>query len=98
MAGSLNYMAPELLQRKKNYDEKVDVYAFGVVVFLILTKGQYPDINIVEVGTGKQAPIPSSISKFSSKLIRDCWSFDSKDRPSFSEICGRLNGNERKLI
>ena len=98
MAGSLKFMAPELVQGKTNYDEKVDVYAFGVVVFLILTKGEYPNISIGDVANGKQAQIPSSITKFSSQLIKNCWSFKSIDRPSFSEICDLLKGNEQKLI
>ena len=63
MAGTLKYMSPELLGRRRDYDEKVDVYAFGVVLFAILTKGEYPDISIIEIGNGKQAPIPSSIFK-----------------------------------
>ena len=98
MAGSLKYMAPEILQGRTDYDEKVDVYSFGVVVFLILTKGEFPSINVVDVGTGKQAQIPSNISEFSRKLILDCWSFKSKDRPSFFDIVSRLRGNEDKLI
>lgn len=98
MAGTLKFMAPELLQGRTDYDEKVDVYAFGIVVFLILTKGKYPEISIADVAGGKKAKIPSEITKFSSKLIQDCWSFNSKDRPSFEEICNRLNGKEQNLI
>lgn len=98
MAGTLKFMAPELIQGRKNYDEKVDVYAFGVVVFMILSKGEYPEISISDVANGKQASIPSNISVFSSQLIRDCWSYNSCDRPSFDEICNRLYKNEKKLI
>ena len=98
MAGTMKYMSPELLQGRRDYDEKVDVYAFGVVLFVILTKGEYPEISVAEVSTGKQAPIPNSITKFSAQFIKDCWSFESKNRPSFSEICDRLKGNEHKLI
>ncbi|KAK8871310.1 hypothetical protein M9Y10_007030 [Tritrichomonas musculus] len=98
MTGSLKYMSPELLNGRTDYDEKVDVFAFGVVVFLILTKGKYPDINFVDVANGKSAEIPSFITNFSSKLISDCWSYNSCDRPSFADICDRLKGNEHKLI
>lgn len=98
MAGTLRFMSPELIQGRTDYDEKVDVYAFGVVVFIILTKGKYPDISIAEVGAGKQAPIPSSITKFSAKLIQSCWSNKSKDRPTFSEIYNLIKKNEDKLI
>lgn len=34
--GTPAYMAPEILNHK-SYDEKVDVYAFGVVIFMLLS-------------------------------------------------------------
>ena len=98
MTGTLKYMAPELVQEKTDYDEKVDVYAFGVVVFLILTKGEFPKISLADVGAGKKADIPSSISGFARDLINKCWSYEASDRPSFAEICDTLKGNEDKLI
>ena len=98
MEGSFKFMAPELLQGRSDYNEKVDVYSFGTIVFIILTKGEYPKISFDEVVIGKQAPIPDSISKFSSQIIIDCWSFDSNDRPTSKEICDRLKGNGNKLI
>lgn len=83
MVGTINYMAPELVKGRKDYNEKVDVYAFGVVVFMILTNGEKPDITIFDVGAGKKAPIPKSVSSFSKKLIEKCWSFEASERPSF---------------
>ncbi|KAK8840994.1 hypothetical protein M9Y10_027831 [Tritrichomonas musculus] len=78
--------------------KKVDVYAFGVVVFLILTKGEYPKISLYDVGAGKKVEIPSIINNFSRELINKCWSYKASDRPSFAEICEILKGNESKLI
>ncbi|KAK8846470.1 hypothetical protein M9Y10_020493 [Tritrichomonas musculus] len=95
---TLKFMAPELLQERTDYDEKVDVYSFGVVVFLILTKGEFPDISVVDVVTDNNAEIPSYISKFSQNLIDKCRSFKASERPSFSEICETPQGNESKLI
>ncbi|KAK8871913.1 hypothetical protein M9Y10_007659 [Tritrichomonas musculus] len=51
-------LAPELLLEQAHYDEKVDVYAFGVVVFQILTKGEFPKVSLGEVANGKKAEIP----------------------------------------
>lgn len=98
MTGTLKYMAPELLNESTDYDEKVDVYAFGVVVFLILTKGEFPKIGFSDILHGKKADIPSSITHFSKELINKCWSFKASDRPSFAEIYDSLNKNESKLI
>ena len=96
--GTLSYMAPEIIQGKKNYTEKVDVYSFGVVLFIILTKGEYPNIGLLEVGSGKMAEIPEFVTSFSKELIQKCWSFDASNRPSFEEIFGILNDNKDKII
>lgn len=98
MAGTLNYMAPELVRGRKDYDEKVDVYAFGVVVFMILTKGQKPDASIADVADGKMAEIQMSVNKFASNLISRCWEKEPSKRPSFAEICDLLKGNKNNLI
>lgn len=98
VAGNIEYMTPELLQEKTNFNEKIDVYAFGVVVFLILTKGIFPVISPNEVIRGENADIPASVSQFSTKLITRCWSYRADDRPSFAEIYETLDKNEIKLI
>ena len=98
MAGTLSFMAPEIILRSKNYNEKIDIYSFGVVVYMILTKGQLPDIGLVEVGAGNQAEIPDTISQFSKELIQKCWSFKASDRPSFAEICEMLQNNLNSIV
>ena len=98
ITGTLKYMAPELILEKTDYDEKVDVYAFGVVVYLIVMNGEFPKISFVDVGNGKKAEIPSSVTKFTQELINKCWNFNASDRPSFDEICKILEENENKLI
>lgn len=42
--GSQKYMAPEIINEEDHYDEKVDVYSFGVLVFFILSQGKLPKI------------------------------------------------------
>lgn len=98
MVGTLNYIAPELVKGEKNYDQKVDVYAFGVVMFMDLMKGEKPNITSFEVATGKKAEIPKSISKFSKQLIEKCWSFKASERPSFEDINMMLKKNEDNII
>lgn len=44
--GSLKFKAPEVLNESTKYNEKVDVYSFGVILYFILTRGSYPKINI----------------------------------------------------
>lgn len=98
MAGSLKFMAPELLQGKTDYNEKVDIYAFGVVLYLVLNRGEYPNISVIDVGNGKQADIPKSFTKYSTDLIKKCWNFNASERPSFNEIFDSLQTNLNNLI
>lgn len=98
MAGTLKFMAPELVNCRTDINEKVDVYSFGVLVYLIISEGEFPKIGLADVGNGKKAEIPENFSSFSRNLINKCWSFEAKDRPSFEEIYNIVKGNEMKLI
>lgn len=95
---SFEFMAPELLQGHREFDEKVDVYAFGVIVYFIVTGGEYPNLCITDVALGKKAEIPSKINKFSHDLISSCWSNLSYERPTFEQIVDNLEKNSYKLI
>ena len=96
--GTHKYMAPEVIDEDNNYDEKVDVYSFGVMTFFILTGGELPAIKMSDKMKGKKAPIPSNFTDFSREIINKCWNFDSKDRPSFKEIVELMERNDFKLI
>ena len=94
--GTQRFMAPEILNQEE-YNEKVDVYSFGVVLFFILSGGEMPKITIIQVGTGKKAPIPSNINSIAKELINKCWNFDFNDRPSFNDILIYLEDNNFNL-
>ena len=98
MVGTLKYMAPEVLKESKDYNEKIDVYAFGIVVFLILTGGEFPNLTIEDVLNGKNVTIPNYFTQYAHELIQKCLSFKACDRPSFHEICGTLVRNENNII
>ncbi|MDH4980777.1 protein kinase [Hyphomicrobium sp. D-2] len=104
--GSLFHMAPELLGWKP-YDRKVDVYAFGILMFEVLHGGSRAYSNVATC-------MPGSISAayFASKVVDEgfrpewqhgdealkqlaarCWSADADDRPAFSEIVQLLNAS-----
>lgn len=96
--GTQKFMAPELLNEVEKYDNKVDVYSFGVLLYWILNNGEMPKITIIQMGTGKMAKIPDSVNKFATKLIKDCWSFDPDQRPSFDSISKQLRSNNFKVL
>ena len=96
--GSQKFMAPEIINEEDYYDEKVDVYSFGVLLFFILSDGQLPKIRIADIFKGKKAEIPSSFTELSKNLINDCWNLKSKDRPSFQLILEVIEKNRYNLI
>lgn len=96
--GSQKFMAPEIINEEDHYDEKVDVYSFGVLVFFIMTGGLLPKIRIGDILTGKKAEIPTTFTEFAKKLINDCWNLEPKDRPSFKDIVDELDKNPLQLV
>ena len=86
-------MAPEMRNLNNSYDEKVDVYSFGVLMYFILTKGKYPKSEILE-----KEKFPSEINKLSQKIIKSCWAYNPQKRPSFDEIRKMIVDNYYLLI
>ncbi len=89
-AGTPCYMAPELFERKY-YDEKVDVFAFGTVLWEIYSQ-KIPYINCEsaeikqKVTKGEELYCSSIIPKQIVNLIHKCRSVKPADRPSFEQI------------
>lgn len=98
-AGTVNYMAPELFG-DGSVDEKVDVYSFAMIFCEMLT-GQVPwkGIHPVRIAaltiddeTGETRPkLPESVSDSTEALIQQCWTYDSRLRPSFRDILSELD-------
>jgi len=71
--GSRRYMAPEVGQPHKLYNQKVDIYAFGLIAYQVLvlpaSEKVFPDIMTVEqherrvIQKGERPSLPSSKSK-----------------------------------
>lgn len=90
-SGTPAYMAPEIFQ-KKNYDEKVDVFAFGTLVWEIMTrKIPYEGLEISDlkqrIFSDEKLFIPKTVPKEIADMLIDlCRSLDPNKRPSFFEL------------
>lgn len=89
--GTPLYMAPELIN-DDDYGKEVDVYAFGILAYEIITgKQPYSDITNVynlmaRIINGERPKKEKCISGKMFELIERCWNQDPKERPTFSEV------------
>jgi serine/threonine protein kinase len=97
--GTVSFMAPELLDDQATYNEKVDVYAFAMVIFeAIAEESPWGDANpgqvVLSTVTGIRPALPphtratraTAQGKLLCELMKKCWSQEAKDRPAFTEI------------
>ena len=89
--GTPHWMAPEMFNSSK-YDEKVDVYSFGVLLWEMLTgitpfNGMTPfQIMNAVCQNAQRPPIPEDTPEELTSLIEACWAQEPKDRPSFEKV------------
>ncbi|XP_062574367.1 kinase suppressor of Ras 2-like [Saccostrea cucullata] len=107
--GDLMYIAPEvlcsmcvvppMLVSGVPYTFETDVFAFGTVVYELLTghcpyQGKCPEFVIWQTCKDKKRGIPNKSSmKILETLIRKCWAHDQEKRPSFQDISKTLHRN-----
>ena len=99
--GAYCYMAPEVLAGKP-YNEKVDTFSFGVVLFEVMSKrlvgADYMNTqewdeseqHATKVSHGWRPSFPAFMPEEVKQLITACWSGLPELRPSMPEIVQRL--------
>jgi serine/threonine protein kinase len=93
-AGTPAYMAPELFSSSP-YNEKVDVYAFGIVLNEMDTrKMPYTGMGVAEIKasvlSGQRPEVSLSCPKLMADIIKKCWDQDAAERPSFVAVLDML--------
>ena len=90
------FIAPEM--KNDNYNEKVDVFSFGALIYYILNLGDIPKITVFDYIQCKTFEIPKTFTKFSRELIESCMNQDPNSRPEFSTICDMIYKNMYDLV
>ena len=94
-AGTPVYMAPELFQ-KRQYDEKVDVFAFGALLWEIaMREVPYDGLEAADirekVEKGEMLRMRPNMDQKLQKLINECRNVNKDQRPSFDQIVDALS-------
>ncbi|KAK8883118.1 hypothetical protein M9Y10_045766 [Tritrichomonas musculus] len=104
ICGTQVYMAPELFNSEV-YDNKVDVYAFSMLIYEIFTlKKPFCEIKTplqlmkaISTNIRPKLPSDSSIPDEFINMIEICWDQDPKKRPTFTQICEQLESNNFEM-
>ena len=109
VVGTRPYMAPEVMDyhahgpddkhRCLHYDESVDVYSFGVLLWEMLSLDRPFDSPVKEhphmyrqelerrvVNKNERPPVPAAWSRQMKKLLRQCWHASPSKRPSMDDV------------
>ena len=98
--GTPQWMAPEIMLAIPDYDSKVDVYSFGIVLWELLTnKMPFSELSPADVlksvvVNDLRPIIPENTPIDLSNLINSCWEKDPKKRPSFQQINYLFNNSK----
>ncbi|XP_053373169.1 uncharacterized protein LOC123532025 [Mercenaria mercenaria] len=93
----LKWMAPECLKSTTGATEKSDVWSFGVVLWEIFSFGESPYGSIrgrelpAKLKGGYRLPKPEQCDDKWYGVMKQTWSEDPKNRPSFKEIRNSLD-------
>lgn len=99
--GTLMYMAPEMY-RCEQYDEKVDVFSFAIImyellhkymmIFAVSNKGNEAEIEAYasRVASGYRPPVADKFPQAVKSLLADAWHPDPKQRPTMRDVMARL--------
>ncbi|KAL6078324.1 Tyrosine kinase receptor Cad96Ca [Balamuthia mandrillaris] len=97
--GPLKWMAPESISQQM-YSQKSDVWSYGVVLWEIVNFGEepYPHLSLVQaalavVDQKVTLDIPEDIPEVLQKVMKACWQYDPKDRPTMDDIVAILSSS-----
>ncbi|XP_076447881.1 uncharacterized protein LOC143284775 isoform X2 [Babylonia areolata] len=91
----IRWMAPECIEHG-HFTSKTDVWAFGVVVWELLTRGitPYPDVDdnsfILYLKKGRRLSKPKQCPEPISALMASCWNASPDQRPDFRHLRQQL--------
>jgi serine/threonine protein kinase len=102
--GTVGYAAPEQLYEDGELTTKTDVFAFGLILYEIITGervfGEYePLMTIVKRLRRRQFPaVPEEFGSLMQSLIVRCWAADQRERPSCDAILNEFQEADFRIL
>jgi serine/threonine protein kinase len=88
------YAAPEQLAGVVHCTDKVDVFAFGVIVYELLERGPVAEVP----GRANLPNPPDNFGPLMQDVVRRCWSRNPSNRPSFAGIFAAFTRCEFSIL
>jgi serine/threonine protein kinase len=102
--GTMDYAAPELFSEDAVLTRKIDVFAFGMLVYEILTgnpvfRSSGSALAIMaRILTGDMPTVPDECGSLMQDLIPRCWAIDPDRRPTFDDIIRDFAAAEFRIV
>ncbi|KAK3601267.1 hypothetical protein CHS0354_040447 [Potamilus streckersoni] len=101
------WCSPEYIGHERKFTSKADIWSAGVVIWEIYSYGAIPNFcdsiedfarhGFARMSRGERLSQPLECPKSMYKLMKDCWEYKPESRPSFTDMCTRLEAISKKL-
>jgi serine/threonine protein kinase len=93
-AGTPQYMSPEQF-RQQRYSEKVDVFAYGTLLWEAMAQDiPFANLDVQDIRdkvlNGQMLDIPRSTPPLVQSSIQACWTLSQESRPYMAEVLARI--------
>jgi hypothetical protein len=103
-AGTVNYAAPERFIEDAIHTRQVDVWAFGLVMYEILTgTAVFPSSSDIfpivrRISSGEMPAVPEECGSLMQELIVKCWTMDPAGRPTIEKIVADFKAAKFRIV